>query len=140
MIDLIKNMDLNFYRRFEEMNLEELKQNAEALNTPATAFDILTIHKSISVLEEKLTKLSEELARSLEVTIKNGSDKRVKIGDLVLEIYEDHKNLRIRKSIASFCKNNKSLMFVLILIVSFFLGTIIGVKLDIDLIKFLLTL
>lgn len=140
MTDLTKHIDLSFYRRFEKMNLEELKQNAEALNTPATAFDILTLHKSISVLEEKLNKITEELENNLEVTIVNGSEKKAKLVDLVLELYEDHKNFRLKKSINYFVKANKGLVFIIILFLMFVLGTIVGVKLDIDIIKFLLTL
>lgn len=131
----IEIKDLNYYTRFEKMNLEELKENAEALNIPATAFDILTLHKSISLLEKKLNKLSDELAKSLEVTIKNGSEKKAKIGDLVLEIYENQKPYRIRKALFSLIKSNKSTLLLIVLFLGFIIGTIFGIKFDFDLIK-----
>ena len=133
----IEIKDLNYYTRFEEMNLDELKENAEALNTCATAFDILTLHKSISVLEEKLNKLSEELAKSLEVTVGNGSEKKCKIGDLVLEIYENQKPYRIRKELFQLLKTYKTNLLLIILLLGFILGSIFGIKLNFDLIKLL---
>lgn len=114
------------YERYAEMNLEELKEQAEALSTPATAFDILTIHKALKHLETRLDEISD----SMIVTVKNGSERKAKLIDIVLEIYEAQKTYRIRRLLTMYVKENKPIMLILILLVSFIIGAIFGIKID----------
>lgn len=114
------------YERYAEMNLEELKQQAEALSTPATAFDILTIHKALKHLETRLSEISD----SMIVTVKNGSERKAKLIDIVLEIYEAQKTYRIRRLLGSYLKENKPVMMLFIIIFAFLFGAIFGIKID----------
>lgn len=119
-------IDETKYERYAEMNLDELKEQAEALNTPATAFDVLTIHKALKHLETRLNEISE----SMIVTVKNGSERKAKLIDIVLEIYEAQKTYRIRRLIASYIKENKPVMMIFIILFAFIFGAVFGIKID----------
>lgn len=119
-------IDETKYERYAEMNLEELKEQAEALNTPATAFDVLTLHKALKHLEQRLNEISE----SMVVTVKNGSERKAKLIDIVLEIYEAQKTYRIRRLVGTYLKENKPVMMMLIILTAFIIGAVFGVKID----------
>ncbi len=119
-------IDETKYERYAEMNLEELKEQAEALNTPATAFDVLTLHKALKHLEQRLN----EISGSMVVTVKNGSERKAKLIDIVLEIYEAQKTYRIRRLVGTYLKENKPVMMILIILTAFIIGAVFGVKID----------
>lgn len=122
---------INKFEEYADMNLDELKANAEALNTPATAFDILTLHKAIKDLSITIDNIN----KTLEIEITNGSKKKVRISDLVLEIYETQRSYRLRRAIISELKQRKKSVLFIILIFGFLLGSLFGIKFDFDIIK-----
>ena len=106
------------------MNLEELRENAEALNTPATAFDILTLHKSISSLSDEL----KEMNKMMYVEVQNGSKRKVGINELILELYANQSGIRLRKTLVELIKKNKAGITITVLITTFLIGYILGYK------------
>lgn len=116
--------NLNKYERLAAMNLEELRENAEALNTPATAFDILTLHKSLSMLSDEI----REMNKMMYVEVENGTKRKIGINELILELYANQSGIRLRKTLVSLIKKNKAGISITVLIVTFLVGYVLGYK------------
>lgn len=116
--------NLNKYERLAAMNLEELRENAEALNTPATAFDILTLHKSLSMLSDEI----REMNKMMYVEVENGTKRKIGINELILELYANQSGIRLRKTLVELIKKNKAGITITVLITTFLIGYILGYK------------